>query len=238
MLPQQVKDIDEKIVDVITEVPYAFKIDDRQFYLYPQSLGKMYICSRIIESLGLNYNIIKLNPSLEALRIVEQKKSSVISLIVNNTCKTKDELFDSEIVEKRSTFFEAKLDDRELATLLLVILSRTNTDELMKHFGIDEETDRMKRILSVKKNANNISFGGKSIYGTMIDLACERYGWTLNYVVWEISFVNLQMMLADKITSIYLTDDEMKRLGLPKDGITLHADNKEDMQKILAMDWS
>lgn len=41
-----------------------------------------------------------------------------------------------------------------------------------------------------KKVQNQYVFGGKSIWGALIDAACERYGWTFDYVVWGISYNN------------------------------------------------
>lgn len=34
-------------------------------------------------------------------------------------------------------------------------------------------------------------------------MACAKYGWTLHYVLWEVSYVNLNMMLTDAITIDY-----------------------------------
>jgi hypothetical protein len=31
----------------------------------------------------------------------------------------------------------------------------------------------------------------------------EKYGWTLDYILWGISFLNLHMMLADCISTYY-----------------------------------
>ena len=53
----------------------------------------------------------------------------------------------------------------------------------------------MKEVLIVSIGS---FFGGKTIWGTLIDAACERYGWTFDYVVWGISYNNLTLMLKDK----------------------------------------
>ena len=59
-----------------------------------------------------------------------------------------------------------------------------------------------------------VSFGGRSVYGSLIDYACQRYGWTMQYVVWGISYANLQMLIADALNTAYLNDDEMRKLGV------------------------
>ena len=101
----------------------------------------------------------------------------------------------------------------------------------------------MRKVAEAKKKAqksqNDFSFGCKSIYGTLIDTACERYGWSYDYVMWGISLINLQLMLADRMQNIYLTDDEKKKVsaGLLDGGETINADDKANMEKILSMNW-
>lgn len=65
-----------------------------------------------------------------------------------------------------------------------------------------------------KKTSKTVSFGGRSVYGSLIDYACQRYGWTMQYVVWGISYANLQMLIADALNTAYLNDDEMRKLGV------------------------
>lgn len=73
------------------------------------------------------------------------------------------------------------------------------------------------------------------MYGQIIDAACERYGWTFDYVLWGISLINLQMMLADKVSSVYLTDDENKRLHIVKSANVIDGDNPENAARIREM---
>lgn len=53
--------------------------------------------------------------------------------------------------------------------------------------------------------------GGRSPWGSFLDAACERYKWTFDYVMWEISYVNLMMMLNDAVSIDYDTDDKKGR---------------------------
>lgn len=73
----------------------------------------------------------------------------------------------------------------------------------------------MDKINKAKDTKNQYVFGGKTIWGALIDAACERYGWTFDYVVWGISYNNLTLMMKDKITSIYLSDEERKKTHIP-----------------------
>lgn len=53
--------------------------------------------------------------------------------------------------------------------------------------------------------------GGRSLWGSFLDAACERYKWTFDYVMWEISYVNLMMMLSDAVSIDYDTDNNTSK---------------------------
>ena len=76
---------------------------------------------------------------------------------------------------------------------------------------------------------------GNSTYGTMIDFACQRYGWTFDYVVWGISYINLRMLMADAITTVYLSSDEMKQLGISGSEEIIDAGNPKNRERIKAL---
>ena len=40
------------------------------------------------------------------------------------------------------------------------------------------------------------------MWGSVFDVVITKYGWTLDYLLWEISFVNVQMLLSDTISFI------------------------------------
>ena len=50
--------------------------------------------------------------------------------------------------------------------------------QYMKILGIIKERERMERVQKAKDNANTYIFGGKSIYGSLLATACEKFGWT------------------------------------------------------------
>jgi len=80
----------------------------------------------------------------------------------------------------------------------------------------------------------SITFGGKRIYGLLIDFACQRYGWTMDYVLLGISYVNLNMLFVDAITTVYLNDEERKKLGRG-DGRMANADDPKNRGLIRKM---
>lgn len=229
--------IDMNIADTIIERPHGFKVNQRQFYLYPVTLGKTYLISRLVECLDINLDIIKANPYMEALRLCQDKKEVVCRILSYHTINKKEELFDCDLVQERCDFFLKELDVDSLSQLLVMALSEGDVSVYTKHLGIDKEKEWQAKAMRAKNNNNSLVFGGKSIYGTLIDTACERYGWTLEYVVWGISYANLQLLLADSITSIYLSDEERKRVNIPKDRNVINADDPANMARIKAMKW-
>lgn len=229
--------IDMDIADTIIERPHGFKVNQRQFYLYPVTLGKTYLISRLVECLGINLEIIKANPYMEALRICQGKKESVCRILSYHTINKKEELFDYDFVQERCNFFYKEIDNDSMAQLLVMVLSEGDISAYIKHLGIDKEKEWQAKAMRAKKDNNSLTFGGKSIYGTLIDTACQRYGWTFEYVVWGISYANLQLLLADSVTSIYLSDEERKRVNIPQDRDIINADDPANMAKIKAMKW-
>lgn len=203
--------IGAKVAIVLTDTPLGLQIGARHLFLYPQTLGKLYLTSQIIERLELNAENLKANSLMEALRIVENHKQDCCKLIAYHTLQKKSDMLNTRVLKARENIIFKYCDNDDIATLLITILSENKMQEIITHFGIDKETNRMAKVNQAKNSNNQYVFGGKTVWGTLIDAACERYGWTLDYVLWEISYANLNLMLKDKITSIYLSDEEKKK---------------------------
>ena len=214
------KYIEMDICDSIMERPIVFSINDESFFIYHACLGKIYLLHRIISSLNINQEVISKNPYLEAMRLCKINPKEVCRIISYFTFKNKDDIFDTRKVDKRTDMFLKNLSIDEMSTLLVTILTLDNTDLFIKHLGIDKDLDERKRISSVKKYSGYFSFGGKSPYGTLIDFACHRYGWSMDYVILVISYTNLRMLMVDTISSVHLSKEEMRQLGM-KDNIEI-----------------
>lgn len=230
--------IAQEIEDAVMERPYGFSVGGRRFYLYPVSLGKSILLSRLMQGLEIDVESLARNASLEALRVVAAHKAVACRIIAYTTAKDKDEVLDSELIDSRLSFFSDNLSDDEIAQLLLIIYQYDKTSSFIKHLGLDRDHKEQGKISRLKnKNGNTVMFGGKSVYGSLISVACEKYGWTLDYVVWGISLVNLRMMLADSVTSIYLTDEEKKSARITTGQEIVSMDNPDNWAKVKAMKW-
>lgn len=233
----ETKEIEMNIADAIMEKPIGFSIGNRHFCLYPVTLGKIYLLSRLMKTIGFNQEILKANPFMEALRVCREHTGAVCRMLAYCMMRRKEDVFNERKVQALANMLADRLDGDELSRLLLMAISWDDAETYVKHFGLDRERVLRQRIRKLKESGGSISFGGLSTYGTLIDFACQRYGWTMDYVVWGISYVNLQMLMADAITSVLLSKEEQRKLRIPQDTTFINADDMANMQKIMSMDW-
>lgn len=99
-----------------------------------------------MECLGINLEIIKANPYMEALRLCQGKKESVCRILSYHTINKKDELFDCNLVQERCDFFCKELDDDSMAQLLVMVLPEGDISAYMKHLGIDKEKSGKQKL--------------------------------------------------------------------------------------------
>ena len=223
------------VADAIMERPTGFTVGKRSFFIHPVPHGKMYLLARLVDSLEINRQVVSTNPYMEDIRFCKRIRDIVCRILSYSTFNRKNDLFDNSKVDKRTKLFSRTLSEEELATILVLILTSDNMDTFLRHFGIDKENTERKRIAKVKKNNSFISFVGFSSYGTLIYFACQRFCWTFVYVEWGISYINLRMLMADAITTVYLSSDEMKQLGISGSEEIIDAGNPKNRERIKAL---
>lgn len=208
------KDIEAQMIDTIIERPITFDIDGKRYCLYPPSLGVTYLVAPITQSLGFSTENLRVNVFAEMLKVCSTHKDDVCHILALYSFRRRYDLFDAALIENRTKEF-AILDVEQLASVYMLTLGWTDVEMFAKHIGLDVERVMRERITAMqKKTSKTVSFGGRSVYGSLIDYACQRYGWTMQYVVWGISYANLQMLIADALNTAYLNDDEMRKLGV------------------------
>lgn len=211
------------ISDTLIERPVSFCYKRRRYSIYPLSLGKLQLCSRLIGALG--FDKISRDGELYglALKSSQNRRNECLRLISYVTLPYMDCLDESIVQERISNLRRIKAND--LASVLVLFLMMDKTAAIMREFGMDKESKRLSEVLKVKADTKNgsVSFGGKSIWGTLVDAACERYGWTYQYTVWGISYCNLQLLLADHIKTVLLTEEERKKCHISTDNTVIKA---------------
>ena len=232
--------LNETLADAVMNRPREFFIDHQRYCLWPLSLGMSLMIERHLAALGIDDNLLAKNPAMEAMRLASGKRAEVCYILAILSLRKYSELSNTQTITRRSNVFESKLSDDELAQLLLIALSEPKAETLISLSGIANEQKEQARIAQHKnRDGHTLTFGGKTIYGTLIDAACSKYGWAKEYVVWGIDLVSLRMMLADSVNSVYLSDEEMKALGISATHQQKFGMTPEDIAKLKAMDcWS
>lgn len=229
---------EEMLSNAMLERPTVFTLHKRTFYIYSITLGKMQLISRTLKALNINKELLHVNSQLATLLLTKQNKRNVCRLIAILTAKSKKNVFNETFIQETAKYIMRHASNEDIASVLTVVLTSDDLSTYIKHIGLDKETERMQSVLRAKNNNNTYSFGCKSLYGQLIDRACERYGWTYDYVVWGISYINLQLMLADQSQTVYLTDEERKKVCFAPSGTeTLRADDPKNIERIKAMNW-
>lgn len=204
--------------------PHRFVVGGRVFCLYPETLGSSLLVAPLLRKMDVSPEELGRRPFGEILRISRADRRSVASLIALATSEGKAQLLDNVVQQKRSRFFLSHLSDCEMAELLMLILIRPSAASLLSATGLDREQQRQRIVARIRErsNGNTVTFGGHTPFGLIVDAACQRYGWTYDYVVWTIPSVQLQMMMADAVNTLYLSDEERRKLAVafsPEDDI-------------------
>lgn len=202
--------------DAVIELPIEYKVNGQLFYLYPPSLGSTMLINsatkRVKEQTDLIYEML-------AICSFENRKDAIKRSVLNNRIEELKQAKLDEILPIYTMFGEWGQDQ----------------EKFIKHFQLDVEQRYMKRAHDAKDHdSGSLVFNGKSVYGTLIDVACERYGWSMEYVVWGISLINLNMLMADKVVSVYLSKEESKKAAVPQNRAVVKMDKNMSKEQLLA----
>lgn len=234
MEDSKIKNLEQKLADIITGRPHDFGVGKKKFRLYPVTLAKTFELKRYIDALSIDREMLHVNPDLEIYRIVKGSKSDCCSILAIHTCpNTYNDLYDMRArLSRHNTFM--KMSDEDLAAVLQVALSGEDVDEMAAFLKIDKERERLSNVLKVKgKSKNNMSFGGVSAFGNFIGQLIEM-GFRCNEILYECSVSFLRLMIADKQVSLYLTDEEVDTIpALVADSGSMDANNPAMTEQIL-----
>lgn len=224
--------MDTRGIDILLERRHEIEVEGRRFTLYPPSLGVTLMLKGGLELLGLDMAI---DPVVAVISAVERDRLQCCRLVALWSCKCRDEAMDSGLIEERASYLESRVESSELTTLLIEMLSSTQVDDFLESSGIAREVERLRQVSSYKKN-DTPTFGGKTLFGQQIDVALQHYGWTLEYVVWGVSYAALTVLLADRVTQLILSEEERKRVPLHLlDGDVIDGDDPSNAQRIAEM---
>lgn len=202
----------DDLADVVTGRPHDFYVGQEQFLLWPLTLAKTFLLQPYMEALGLADGVKSEDPRLTYLRLARNERDMCCMVIAICTTENSREAFmDTEKRKERCRLLAGNISEASLATMLGLVLSSDKTDSLLVDLGIDSERKRAKGVLAVKKNRNNVSFFGKTVFGAFI-AQLKEMGFSIDEILYECSYSFLRLVLADKQVDVYLSDDELAQL--------------------------
>lgn len=220
----------------MTERPRCFLIGGKPFFIFPATLGMIQVCTPLIQDLTFDEELTQIDGTLELLRLTteEEDRRKVAILLAYRTCKNRKEIYDQMLIQEKIEFFMKEMTPEDMASILVYVLNeiKCDTSDIERATGITEERKWMTRASKAKDpNTGSLTFNGKTVYGSFIGHFCKEYGWTYQYVLWGISYVNLRLLCADEVTTIYMSKEELKRSGVPTDRSAADMDYKEAVAK-------
>lgn len=225
----------DEVLDLIIERSRTISIGGRSFRIQPPSLGKTLILSRYNRRLELPKATNDEELMKALLTIVQNQPDVVCEMLAVFLSNGREELQDDTHIAEVSDYLAHELDTVGRATLLHLYFEDKPASYFIKLLGIDKEQERQRKAEAAKDRSSSLRVGGVSLFGALLDTACERYKWTYQYVVWDISYNVLQTMLADVVQSIYLTESERRRARVSTDGISISGDDPRNASLIRDM---
>lgn len=228
--------VDKQLRRTLTGRAFEFTIDghDGAIRLHYPSYGIYALVMDRLEDAGLDRSSLASNPGVEMLRLASLDKRSMCEVLALFTVITKEEALGDDISIKAGEL-ERLMTVEEVARTCAMCLAMDETEMFMRHYGLFRENDRYRRAVKVKSaKSESVSFGALTVYGSMFDPVMERYGWTLDYVLWGISYVNLKMLMADIPRTLHMTKEEMKKAGVA-DNKVIPAESIKDIDKLREM---
>lgn len=230
--------LNDTLADVVLDLPREFSINGKGYHLWSPTLGMSILIERKMRLISIDKGAPDWEPTMEVLRICASEKEKVCDVLSVYTFREYDDFLCVARLEERKKELMA-LDVDELASLFLYTLSMTDATRLMHNTGLEKDIDKQREIAGIKnKEGHSVTFGGKTLYGQLIDAACARYGWSKKYAVWGIDLVSLRMMLADSLNSVYLTDEERKSLKVDQESDIVIGMDEAGIEKLKSMDLS
>ncbi len=223
--------------DVVLERAVGFSLCGREYRLYPVTLAKLLAASPHAQRLGLGGWSGQTNPYVECLRLAERERELCCHVLaLHCTPNTRAAFHDEESLNARRGMFEKEMCTADVASLLLHTLTADNTQQLLEYLGLDKERERMQKVMEVKKRKHDgsLSFGGLSLFGTFIG-PLKEMGYTDDEILYERGYSYLRLMLADRVTSVYLTDEELQEVPTDLGGTLLSGDDPENAEGLQAL---
>ena len=230
------KELEAALADIITARPHEVRIGDKSLLLYPLTLAKTYILRPWMDALDFSPAGMRVNPYVECLRTAEKRLDIVARILSIYTAPNSfKDLHDSRATEDRYQLL-LTVKPEHLASLLMIVLTQDRTEQFERFLGIEDEQKKLKEILKVRKDHGkyNRNYGGVSIFGSFIGQLKEM-GYNDDEILFERPYSYLRLMLADKVTNIYLSDEDLESLSTEAGGTLLDGEDEASLDVLSSL---
>lgn len=210
----------QDLTTTLLELPLYFTTESgKRFALYRPTLGVMLLGAELLRQLnkddeGQGGRLP--TGELELLRLALDHRAESLRLVALHSIAKPQSLKDPKRLDEATERLDKELNTQDLASLLAVVLSLDDISQLYTSLGFDKLHEQRRAVEQAKDNTDSggggIHLGGLSLYGSTIDALASRYGWTLDYILWGLSYANIRLLLSDIPSYVYLSDEEWKRL--------------------------
>lgn len=118
--------IEKLVSDAITQRPIGFSIGEQRFEIYPPTLGKMQILSKLYLQLEIDEERFNGEPHKESMRVCEERTDIACEIMAVATLRTEDDLLSDEKITERAKFFKWNCYPEDFSTCLLAILTQVD----------------------------------------------------------------------------------------------------------------
>ena len=137
--------ISQKIIDVLGDVPVRFEVGDKEYRIYPPTLGRELILENLKKQLNIDPERAKNEPFEEVIKLCENNKPEVLRILAYSTIRRKRDMFNDALLKKRESVLNT-VDIKDLATLFFTVITNTDLQDFIKHFGLDRDTENRRKI--------------------------------------------------------------------------------------------
>lgn len=123
--------VEKSVSDAIVQKPIRFSIGEQKFEIYPPTLGKMQVLSRLYLQLDIDEQQFNEEPHKESMRVCENRTDVVCELMAIATFRTQEEMLNDEKIAERAKFFKWSCYPEDFSTCLLAILTQVDYSNFM-----------------------------------------------------------------------------------------------------------
>lgn len=211
-------------VEALIDLPLTFhfnlgRLGNRIYQIQNISLGKYLILKKDFAEMGINIESEKIT-EFEYI-LITQKTTQISTIIAKAMLDTRQEILNGERVKEIAKLIDRHFDKEAYIYAIQGIKEKIKINHFVDFFDIKKEIEKRNN-----QKHDYESVGGKTIWGSIIHNIANKYHWTFDYILWGITWQNLQMIMFDETWIDYESKETQLKHGLNR------AKTKNRVQKL------